>query len=743
MKRLLVVLLAGITLSCQRNLSPEIIPMPLKTEMGFGSYVLPDMYMVALPDSSFLMLEEMIGMQISDSKFSSSVSDKGDIMVRLDETLDDGSYTISVRKRNVIINAADYSGAVAAFATLGQMISSDGSIPVSEIVDRPRLEWRGFMLDVSRHFFSKDEIKELLRLLASYKFNRFHWHLSDDQGWRIEMKSYPELTAMGAWRDHNTHPHDIACADIVEKTGDMSFALDSSKITDRGYGGYYTQEDVKEIVAYASALGVEVVPELDMPGHSLKVVESYPYLCCSGKPGWGKHFSTPLCPGNDRTLEFARTVYKEVFDLFPFRYVHLGADEVEKTHWEKCPACQARKEALGIADEAGLQAWFVSQMHEFFEANGKTLIGWDEIVDSGAPENSAVMWWRGWRPDTRTMAVKSGHDIIISSSEFLYLSGGQNRNSLMKVYDWDPVADGLDGYEDKVLGIQAHVWTEMCPSWENACGRIFPRLFAVSETAWTDPSLKDADDFERRVRTHLRTFDRKGINYRIPDISGFCDMNVFTDSVTVVIDKPFDDIVVRYTDDGTIPFSDSPVYDEPVTVSKNSVLCFRPFTSKGMPGEVYKAEYRQMDMMAPEKTGFEGLAPGLKVDWYDYRGESCDSITTVSFNASYVTEGIYIPQEVAGNIGLVFTGYINIPEDGVYSFYTYSDDGSYIRINGDMIVNNNGPHSRVERSGQAALKKGLHKIEARYFDHSGGILEAGFLMPDGSRRLFASGDFLH
>ena len=503
------------------------------------------------------------------------------------------------------------------------------------------------------------------------------------------------------------------------------------------------QDDIREVVAYAATLGIDVIPEIDMPGHSLKVVESYPWLSCGAKAGWGQHFSVPLCPGNDEALAFAKAVYSEIFDLFPYGYVHIGADEVERSHWKKCEKCQARMRALGLEDEAGLQAWFVGQMQDFFEANGKTLIGWDEIVAGGVSKDAVVMWWRGWRPDSRTEAVENGNDVIISSSEYLYLSGDQNRNSLMKVYDWDPVADGLSDHENQVLGMQAHVWTELCPSWENACGRIFPRLFAVSETAWSMPSRKDRDGFLKRVNTHLRRFDSQGINYRIPDISGFCDVNVFVDSTTIEISRPFDDVVVRYTLDGSVPRSDSPVYEAPITVKSSAVLHFRPYTSSGMPGDIYRAEYLPASYQEPLLDTTDELACGLKTDWYEYRGESCDSITTVAFNSSYVTEGIYIPEEVKGNIGLVFEGYVNIPEDGIYSFYTYSDDGSFIKINDEMVVANDGPHSRVEKNGQAALKKGLHKLEARYFDSSGGILEAGFILPDGTRRKFTAGDFFH
>lgn len=744
MKRFAFIVLAVISLSCRQNPAPDIIPIPEDVRMGRGSFVIPQSCTISLPDRTFLPLEDFAASRLDGCEVSMILSGKGEISVIRDTALCDGAYALSVSRRGVTVKVADYGGAVSAFATIGQLISSDRRLPVIDVEDAPRFGWRGFMLDVSRHFFSKEEVKELLSMLASYKFNRFHWHLSDDQGWRIEIKAFPELTSRGAWRDHTSHRHDQICARIAEETDDRSFMLDPDKITDKGYGGYYTQDDIREIVAFASSLGIEVIPELDMPGHSLKVVECYPHLSCAGKAEWGNIFSVPLCPGDDRTLEFARGVYSEIFELFPSDYVHIGADEVEREHWKRCPECQARMAELGLKEEEELQSWFVGQMQQYFKDNGKILIGWDEIVTEEMSDDAVVMWWRGWRPDTRTEAVENGNKVIVSSSEYLYLSGGQNRNSLMKVYDWDPVGDGLEGYEDRVLGMQAHVWTETCPSWENVCGRIFPRLFAVSEIAWSDPSHKDREDFIRRVNAHLRKFDASGVNYRIPDISGFCDMNVFVDSASVDIARPFDDIVVRYTSDGTLPDSDSPVYDAPFSVSDSVVLHFRPYTSKGMPGDIYRAVYRKVpSYLEPEITDARGLESGLVADWYEFRGEACDSITEVRYNASYVTDGIYIPEEVKGNIGLVFKGYIHIPEDGIYSFYTYSDDGSYLRIGGDMTVDNDGPHSRVEKSGQMALKRGYHSVEARYFDHSGGVLEAGFILDDGTRRRFSEGDFFH
>ena len=735
---------ALICCSCHHQPEPHLIPQPQDVSMGRGVYEMPAEFHVVCSDSTYFSLEGFLELLFPKTDVLFRSEGKADMTIEVSEAVEtEGAYSMEISRNGVSVVCGSYQGAVAAAATLAQMTDGNGGLLCAEIQDVPRFEWRGFMLDVSRHFFSVDEVKTLLNIMAAYKLNRFHWHLADDQGWRVEIKSRPELTERGAWRDPMTHNHDVRCERIALEERDPSFSLDRSKLRDGMYGGYYTQDDVREVVAHAAALGIDVIPEIDMPGHSLKVVECYPGLSCGGAARWGRHFSVPLCPGNDAVLEFAKDVYREIFGMLPYEYVHLGADEVEQLHWESCRKCQARIRELGLKDEAGLQAWFVREMEKFFAANGKKLIGWDEIVSGGAPEDAVVMWWRDWRPDARTEAFVRGHEMVISFSEYMYLRGDQNRNSLQKVYGWEPMDEEAKEYADRVKGIQTHLWTEMCPSFENACGRIFPRLFAVSEVAWTNPQLKDPEYFDRKVLTHLKGFESHGLNYRIPDLEGFCDRNVFVDSAVVRIFKPFDDIVVRYTTDGSVPGPDSPVYEAPLTVASPVTLCFRAYTSEGMPGDIFRAGYVQSPLREHCRKDTSGLEPGLKADWYEYRGEACDSITAAPFNSTHITEGIYIPESVKGNIGLVFTGYINVPQDGIYSFYTYSDDGSFIRIDDMTVVENDGPHSRQERSGQAALKKGLHKVEARYFDHSGGILEAGFILEDGTRRPFAAGDFLH
>jgi len=671
-----------------------------------------------------------------------AVQGAGDIILELDSAQDTiGGYRLVVSRHGIRISAGSYGGVIAGIATLGQLVPGDGSreITALEIEDSPRFAWRGFMLDVARHFFTKEEVLALLDKMAQYKFNKFHWHLTDDQGWRIEIRRYPELTARGAWRDPGKHNNDIVCRQRARDGNDETYLLPAKNFREvegkNLYGGYYTQEEIREVVAYAAALGIDVIPELDMPGHSLKIIESHPEFSCRGKAGWGETFSTPLCLGNDALLDFCKDIYSEVFDLFPFGFVHLGADEVEKTEWKSCPKCQARIASNGLADEYELQAWFVREMEHYFNAHGRRLIGWDEITRGGLSRSAVVQWWRSWMPGTLTDALENGNRVFLSPSEFMYLSVSQDRDALLKVYNYEPLEGVAEKFSSQIFGVHANLWTEYIPTFDRACYQIFPRFFAASEVAWSQPQLKDDASFVRRVNTHLKRLDADGWYYRIPDLSGFCDENVFVDTTTVEIVKPYDGIEVRYTTDGSIPDTSSLLYTSPVAIASDCTLRFRSYTALGKAGDVVTAHYRKTGLREATVVGRQ-LDEGLSARWYDYKGEACSQIGSAPFKAEYVTSGVYIPHGVSGSIGLIFTGFFEARNDGIYSFYTYTDDGSTLMIGEVTVVDNDGPHPRVGRSGQIALRKGLHPIEVRYFDSNGGILEAGMIDTDGVRRPF-------
>lgn len=747
MKRIFLSLAFAVALcSCARNAQPEIIPMPSKVQMGSGHYELASAYTVACQDSSLLALEDFINMNLASAgQADMLVGTDADITFAIDPSCQDGGYVLSVTRKGISVKAASYPAAVAAVATLGQSVDGN-SVPYMKIQDSPRFEWRGFMLDVSRHFFTKEEVKKIIAKMAQYKFNKFHWHLTDDQGWRVEIKAYPELTLRGGFRDPLTHNHDIDLAGRVEKNNDLTSVLPADRLIQKDgktlYGGYYTQDDIREVVAFAASLGIDVIPEVDMPGHSLKIIESFPHLCCKGTASWGKDFSVPLCPGNDQTLEFAKTVYSEIFELFPYDYVHLGADEVEKSHWIACPKCQARKAEYSLADESDLQDWFVKELENFFMENGKTMIGWDEIAAKSSLSGSAVVeWWRSWSPATKKNAAENGNMIILCPNEYYYMDVDQNRNSLMKVYRYEPIDEILKPFEDQVLGSHGNLWTEWVASFEAAGHRYFPRMFAISELNWSDPSSRDEAGFLSRVITHLRKLDAEGWNYRMPDLDGIYDQNVFIDSAVVSVTKAFDEIVVRYTVDGTVPTIDSQVYTEPIVIDSDCTFKFRQFTSTGIGGETAVAVFKSVDYAEPVQV--DGLEPGLLVRWFNGTYTMCDEIPQEGWDEEYVSPVMGYPVQPKNDIGLVIEGYLEIPQDGIWSFYAYTDDGAIMSVAGQEVVLNDGLHSRSEKTGQAALRKGFHPISMKYFDQGGGILEAGFILEDGTRVPFKPEQLWH
>ncbi|KAB5235776.1 family 20 glycosylhydrolase, partial [Bacteroides thetaiotaomicron] len=361
----LLIASACILSSCTPTVKQEIaiLPTPVSLTEQSGAFVLKDGMKIGVSDQSLFpaagYLQDILRNVVSTS-VEVTEADKADIYLQLgQDNGKPGSYKLQATPKSVQVEAGDYSGIVSAIASLHQLLPAGievqgtkqtFSIPAVQIEDSPRFEWRGFMLDASRHFWNKDEVKHVLDLMSLYKLNKFHWHLTDDQGWRIEIEKYPLLTEKGAWRKFNKH--DRGCMERAVEEDNTDFLIPENKIRivegDTLYGGYYTHEDIKEIVDYAAQRGIDVIPEIDMPGHFLAAITQYPDLACDGLIGWGETFSSPICPGKDTTLEFCQDVFKEIFDLFPYEYVHMGGDEVEKNNWKKCPRCQKRIRTEGL-----------------------------------------------------------------------------------------------------------------------------------------------------------------------------------------------------------------------------------------------------------------------------------------------------------------------------------------------------------------------------------------------------------
>ena len=749
--------------SCTPTVKQEIaiLPTPVSLTEQSGSFVLKDGMKIGVSDQSLFpaagYLQEILRNVISSSVEVTTDKSQVDMYFQLKDTVGKpGSYKLESTPEYIRVEATDYSGIISAITTIRQLLPAtievqgekqNYSIPVVQIEDAPRFEWRGFMLDASRHFWNKKEVKHVLDLMSLYKLNKFHWHLSDDQGWRIEIEKYPLLTEKGAWRKFNTQ--DRTCMARAKEEDNTDFLIPEDKIRivegDTLYGGYYTHDDIKEIVAYATQRGIDVIPEIDMPGHFLAAISQYPELACDGLIGWGEIFSSPICPGKDATLEFCRNVFKEVFELFPYEYVHMGGDEVEKANWKKCPLCQKRirTEKLGSVEE--LQAWFVRDMEKFFLANGKRLIGWDEVVADGLSSDAAITWWRSWAKDALPTATAQKQKVIACPNEYFYFDYAQDQNSVKKILAYDPCADERLSPEQKkyIWGVQANLWAEWIPTMKRIEYLIVPRMIALSEIAWAEPTAKPGlEEFYRQLVPQFKRMDVMRVNYRVPDLQGFYKVNAFIDETTVELTCPLPGTEIRYTTDGSMPTKESALYNGALEVGKTTDFAFRTFRPDGSPSDVVRTKYVKAPY-AEAVTAPAALQPGLKAVWHDFRGNLCADIDAAPVKGEYVVESVSIPEEVKGNIGLVLTGYLEVPADGIYTFALLSDDGSTLMLDGELLGDNDGAHSPVEIIVQKALKAGLHPIEVRYFDCNGGVLQMELVNEKGEKEVLPSAWLKH
>lgn len=421
-------------------------------------------------------------------------------------------YELEVTAQNIQITSSSPEGALYAVVSLLQLCDAFPTLllPQLSLKDEPSYAWRGMHLDCSRHFFSVAEVKRYIDYLAMYKMNTFHWHLTDDQGWRAEIKAYPLLTEVGGWRKETL---------IGRPSSNMQY--DGKK-----YGGFYTQEEMKEVVAYAAARHITVVPEIEMPGHALAALAAYPQFSCTGGPfetgrSWGV-FDDVFCAGNDSTFDFLQTVLAEIITIFPSTYIHVGGDECPKTRWKSCVRCQQRMKEKGLKDEHELQSYFITRMENFLNSRQRKLIGWDEILEGGLATHAAVMSWRG--TEGGIAAAKSGHYAVMSPGKPCYFDHYQSEdraeeplaiggfNSVEAVYAYQPTPAELSATEAQyILGAQANVWTEYMPTFSQVSYMALPRMLALSEVLWTKPENKNYKDFLKRLEFHSVWMDKQGI----------------------------------------------------------------------------------------------------------------------------------------------------------------------------------------------------------------------------------------
>ncbi|MEG1664216.1 MAG: family 20 glycosylhydrolase [Mucinivorans sp.] len=705
----------------------SVIPEPLHCTVSEGSFTLNPKDKIACPEELNSVAEYMVQAIKASVGLDLTVApagEQGAITLSLGlENPNPEAYTLTINGDGIHIQGSTVRGVIMAVATLEQLLENDSSkaavLAYVQIEDEPRFEYRGMHLDVSRHFYTTEQVKGFLDLMARYKLNKFHWHLTDDQGWRIEIKKYPLLTEKGAWRQLNWQ--DRQCQSYQKELDDPDFELPAEfmKISDGDtlYGGFYTQQQIREVVAYAAQRGIDVLPELDMPGHLMAALTGYPELSCKGQARWGASFSDPLCLGKEVSLQMAKDIYTEVAELFPYEYMHLGADEVEWTSWKACPYCQRRIVSEKLTGVEQLQSWFVHQMERHFNSLGKKLIGWDEILAGGLSPTATIMWWRDWAPEAVPTATAAGNKAIISPCFSMYLDAWESKGSLEGTYNYEPVGKNLsEAQAANIMGVQGNLWCETIPTVRRAQHQLFPRLLAIAETGWSAPTLKNWEKFQQKFITEVDYLDMHHVNYRLPDLTGFSDVNVFMDSMFVEVESILPNITIRYTTDGTMPTTTSTKYEGKFPITSSAKYRFRGFRPDSTSGEVYTAEYRK-EVCAP---AIEPLPTKASMTQYEYKGRKCADITTAPKVKQWALDSVALPAGLKGWLGLIYQGMFEVPQDGIYSFSLKSNDGSMLYVDGAELINNDGPHGDKVMVVQKALAKGLHSVRGEFFDMNNG-----------------------
>ncbi|MCU0461998.1 MAG: beta-N-acetylhexosaminidase [Bacteroidales bacterium] len=518
--------------STSEEVTASIIPAPSSISMLGGDFIITEKTKIIVPsmDPEIMLSADLLAQLIKNPTGSApeittgTRAKKGSVVMVFDpEVSNDEGYILAITPKRITINAKTAVGFFYAVQTIRQLLPDmvekqeviEGlklSVPACIIKDEPRFSYRGMHLDVGRHMFPVATIKRYIDMLALHKMNTFHWHLTEDQGWRIEIKKYPKLTEIGAYRKETVLGH----------AGRPPLKFDG-----KPYGGFYTQDEVKDVVAYAKSKFITVIPEIEMPGHAMGALASYPELSCTGGPfevntRWGV-MDDVFCAGKDEVFTFLQDVLTEVIDLFPGTYIHIGGDECPKKRWEKCPLCQKRIKDEGLKDEHELQSYFIQRIEKFLISKGRNLIGWDEILEGGLAPEATVMSWRGTRGGIA--AAKLNHDVIMTPNTYAYLDYYQCEPAgeplaiggylpLEKVYSYNPMPEELTPDEQKhILGVQGNVWTEYIPTSEHLEYMAFPRAIAIAETGWTQDNKKDFEDFLARLEILKKRYDAMGINY--------------------------------------------------------------------------------------------------------------------------------------------------------------------------------------------------------------------------------------
>ena len=577
-----------------------VIPQPESVVLGKGSFrftketvfvTAPELY--PMTNSFVEQYEKATGFRMFFRKAAIQTSY---ILLSLDKSLPKEGYTLVVKPDKISITAADHNGALYALETLRQLlpkefesttpVKTDWAVPAVTITDAPQYAWRGLMLDVSRHFFPKEYILKTLDRMAMLKLNTFHFHLVDNEGWRIEIKKYPKLTEIGAWR--------VDQEDKLwnERTPNSANAFANPATAPKKYGGFYTQEDIKEIVAYASARGITVIPEIEMPAHAMSAIAAYPKLSCHKRPiGVPSGAVWPItdiyCAGQEETFAFLEDVLTEVMELFPSKYIHVGGDEATHTEWEKCLKCQARMKDHHLKDVHQLQSYFIKRIDDFLVSKGRTLVGWDEIMDGGLANNAVVMNWRGIEVGKK--ALEQGNPVVLTSDCYIdnyqglpdyepQANGGYL--PLKKLYHYSLEKENLSpALQKNILGTQANLWAEYIATPEHSEYMLFPRLLALAEISWTTDNLKNWDNFINRTQAFMKRLDVMKVNYARSMYQVVPTVENQKGNIFLKLDCEVPNADIRYAL-GDTPMEKATKYRQPIALNRSTTFKATVFSGK-------------------------------------------------------------------------------------------------------------------------------------------------------------------
>lgn len=676
----------------------QIIPLPKDVSLTNGTpFILTPSTSIIYPEGNDLLKQagEFLASYIKEATGYAPkvVTDKSakPINLSIDKSISNPEgYRLAVTPEGIELAGASEAGVFYGIQTLRKSIPAVAEgmnieLPAVTINDYPRFAYRGMHLDVSRHFFPVDSIKKYIDILALHNMNTFHWHLTDDQGWRIEIKKYPELTTIGSKRKETVIGHN---------TGEYD---------GKPYEGFYTQDEIRDVIAYAKERFITIIPEIDLPGHQQAALAAYPDLGCTGGPyevwtQWGISDDV-ICAGNEKSMQFLEDVLAEVIDLFPSEYIHIGGDECPKVRWKTCPKCQARIKAEGIkADkkhsaEEYLQSSVISQMEKFVESKGRHIIGWDEILEGGLAPNATVMSWRG--VDGGIEAAKQHHNVIMTPNTYLYFDYYQSTDTenepmaiggylpLERVYSLEPTAGIPDEYKKYVIGVQANLWTEYIPTFSQVEYMVMPRMAALAEVQWTDPSKKEYESFLPRLVRMTKLYDRLGYNYAKNIFDIHAEFTTDTENGQILVNlSTMGDGDIYYTQDGSEPTSASSKYEAPVKIKEDATIkavVVRPTGNSRVFSEKInfsKSTAKPVTLRVAPSRGYEfnggpELTDGLTGDtnyktsrWLGFQGKDLDAaidlkqpveISKVSFNTN-VVKGDWI----MGAAGIT----VKVSEDG-------------------------------------------------------------------------------